>query len=100
MGNLIGAGDTPNQQQKKIMADLSASKPMLCVGCGYDVFLPAIKLRKISKLMIGSTADQILPLDVFVCGNCGAVTEELLPIQIRTLEAAEKQQKSSVIEPE
>ena len=99
MANLIGTGDTPNQQQKKLMADLSASKPMICPDCGYDVFLPAIKLRKLSKLMTGSTADSIIPLDCFVCGNCGAVNEELLPIQIRTLEAAEKLQKPPLIEP-
>ena len=94
--NLIGTGDTPHQQQQKLMADLSASKPMVCAECGYDVFLPAIKLRKLSKLMTGSAADSVIPIDVFVCGNCGAVNQDLLPIQIRTLEASEK--KSPLID--
>ena len=91
MAKLIGTGESEYSQQQKLIADLSASRPMLCADCGYDVFLPAIKLRKISKLMIGSTSDQVLPLDVFVCGGCGAVNQELLPVQIRELEKKEKQ---------
>lgn len=96
--NLIGTGDTPHQQQQKLMADLSSSKPMICPACGYDVFLPAIKLRKLSKLMTASAADSVIPIDCFVCGNCGEVNQELLPIQIRTLEAAEREKKSPLID--
>lgn len=88
--NLIGTGDTPHQQQQKLLADLSASKPLVCQDCGYDVFLPAIKLRKLSKLLTGSTADSVIPIDCFVCGNCGAVNQELLPPKIREMERVEK----------
>ena len=83
MGNLIGAGDTPNQQQKKLMADLSASKPMVCPDCGYDVFLEGSKFRIISKLLVGASHDQLIPIPVFLCGNCGAVNQDLLPSQLK-----------------
>lgn len=98
--NLIGTGDTPHQQQQKLLADLSASKPMICPHCGYDVFLPAIKLRKLSKMLTGSTVDSVIPIDCFVCGNCGMVNEELLPPKIREMEKVEKQKLDTAPKPD
>jgi Ni,Fe-hydrogenase III small subunit len=42
-------------------------------------------------LITGTPQDMIIPIDVFVCGNCGGVNQELLPEQIRVLEKVEKE---------
>ena len=83
---------TPNEQgqtnQPKI--DISTSKPVVCGECGYDVFLPAVKMRKISKLLTGTPQDVLLPLDVMVCGECGSILDEMIPNDLKELEKKDK----------
>ena len=73
-------------QQQNVQVNLSNSTAIKCEKCGYDVFLPAVKMRKISKILTGGAQDAILPIDILVCGECGAVCEELLPREIKALE--------------
>ena len=77
-----------NPQKKEI--DIKLSKPLLCSECLYDVFLDAMKFRKISKLLTGTPQDMIFPVEIFVCGQCGAVNKELLPEQLKELDKNEK----------
>lgn len=93
MAKIIGINDKQGSQPAvgKPQVDISTSKPMVCGECGYDVFIPGTKIRKISKLITGTPQDMIIPIDVFVCGNCGEVNQELLPEQIRVLEKVEKE---------
>jgi ribosomal protein S27AE len=87
MHNILGPnGAGQSVPQPKVQIDLSTSTPMVCPNCGYDVFMGAVKIRKISKLITGTPQDMILPIDVMVCGGCGEVNQELLPEQIRNLE--------------
>jgi hypothetical protein len=76
--------------QGKPQIDLSKSKPIVCQKCGYDVFLDGAKFRKVSKLLTGTPQDIIIPVDVFLCGNCGEVCEELMPEQLRVLQELDK----------
>lgn len=86
MHNILGPNGAGAPPQPKVQIDLSTSTPMVCPNCGYDVFMGAVKIRKISKLITGTPQDMILPIDVMVCGGCGEVNQELLPEQIRNLE--------------
>jgi hypothetical protein len=69
----------------KVQIDLTSSTPLTCTNCEDDTFLPAIKMRKISKLLTGTPQDMILPIDVFLCANCGELNKELLPEQVKKL---------------
>lgn len=81
MANIIG-------NQPKI--DLSVSKPIVCGNCGYDVFLPGTKMRKVSKLAAGTEQDVVIPFEILLCGSCGEVLEEMLPREIQALEKLDK----------
>ena len=35
--------------------------------------------RKISKLVTNKQKDEVLPVELFLCGDCGEVLNELLP---------------------
>lgn len=83
MANIIGQDGQPK-------IDLSTSKPILCSHCGYDVFISGTKMRKISKLVVGTDQDVIVPFDILVCGSCGEILEEMLPHQIKALEKLDK----------
>lgn len=82
--NNKGGGNPPPVQQPKI--DITKSKPMICKECGYDVFIPGSKFRTISKIVAGTPQDVIIPIEVFLCGECGTVNESFIPQELKNLD--------------
>lgn len=76
-------GTPPPQQQMQV--DITQSTPMTC-ECGHDVFIPGTKFRKISKLLTGSPQDMLIPVEVYLCGECGTVNKELYPQELQALD--------------
>lgn len=72
----------PNQQMAMNIKPEDL-KPVDCVKCSGDLFLPSFKFKKVSRLLTGSPKDQIVPIEVFVCGNCGTILNELLPKELQ-----------------
>jgi hypothetical protein len=90
MANIIGQGEMPQMpggSQPKV--DISASVPVFC-ECGGKTFLPAMKMRKLSKLAYGGDQDMMIPFEVYLCGDCGAEQELFKPVQLRALEQKDK----------
>lgn len=87
MANIIGSGATPQQPSTKV--DISQSVPMIC-ECGYDKFIPTVKVRRLSKLSFGGAQDMVIPFDLVICGSCGEEFEPLKPVELRALEAKDK----------
>ena len=48
---------------------------MVCKSCGYDVFISGnkrgVKFRTISRLAAGTPQDVMIPIEVYLCGECG-----------------------------
>jgi DNA-directed RNA polymerase subunit RPC12/RpoP len=82
--NNKGGGTPPPVQQPKI--DITKSKAMVCEECGYDVFIPGSKFRTISKIVTGTPQDVIIPIEVFLCGECGTVNESFIPQELKNLD--------------
>lgn len=80
-----------SQQMGQPQIDLGKSKPLVCEKCGYDTFITGGKFRRISKLLTGTQQDVIVPIDVFLCGNCGEISQELMAPELRALEQLDKQ---------
>lgn len=72
-----------NVPQQKI--DISKSKAVVCAACGDDVFIPAMRFRKLSKILTGTSKDAIIPIEVYMCSGCGEVNTELLPDELKNL---------------
>lgn len=66
----------PTQQPK---IDLSKATELKCQDCGGTVFIPGTKFLKLSKLVTGTPQDAIIPLEIYLCGDCGEINQELLP---------------------
>jgi predicted RNA-binding Zn-ribbon protein involved in translation (DUF1610 family) len=83
MAQIIGKDGIGNPAKPKTA--LEQSTPMECKNCGYDTYVPAIKMRRLSKLLSGKSKDDIIPIEVYLCGNCGEVSEELYPEELKKL---------------
>lgn len=79
MAQIIGSGNNP--QQPKI--DLSKAKEMKCQNCEGTVFIQGTKFLKISKIVTGTPNDAIIPVELYLCGDCGEICEELLPKELK-----------------
>jgi len=80
MGKTIDIGrgnDTPEQQPQQPKFNIADSVEMKCDECDSTVFISAVKFRKISKLLAGTPQDVIIPLEIYVCGSCGAINTAL-----------------------
>ena len=77
---------TGQQQQTQPQVDVTQSKPMLCEDCGHDTFISGTRFRTISKLLSGAPQDMIIPIDVFLCGDCGEVNKALYPKELQALD--------------
>lgn len=82
------ASEQPTQQAR---IDLAKSEPVVCAHCGYDTFVDGAQFRKVSKLITGTPQDVLVPMEVFLCGNCGEICEELLSPQHKALHELDRQ---------
>lgn len=60
-------------------ATVGKGEKILCEECKCDKFQLVFMLEKYNKILIGSDRDQVSPLQVFACVNCGHVNEYFLP---------------------
>jgi hypothetical protein len=80
MANILGAGGQPiGGQQEEVQIPLEKTTPIGCKKCGGEVFVQGFGFRRISKLLSGKPKDEVLPVELFLCGDCGDVLNELLP---------------------
>lgn len=71
--------DILGQQKQQPKIDLSKAKEMECSECKGTVFIQGTKFLKISKIITGTPQDAIIPVEVYLCGDCGEINQELLP---------------------
>lgn len=66
------------QGGQQVNIDITKTVPVVCdiEDCGNDMFMTAMKFRRVPKLLAGSKEDQIIPVQVFMCTACGNVNKE------------------------
>ena len=68
-------GGMPQGQQQ---LDISKADTIVCEECGNASFIQAFFLKKISALMSPTGKEAIVPMQVFSCGNCGAIPKNMM----------------------
>ena len=68
-------GGMPQGQQQ---LDISKADTIVCEECGNASFIQAFFLKKISALMSPTGKEAIVPMQVFSCGNCGAIPRNMI----------------------
>ena len=85
MAKIIGLNEHGKPASVPPKPTIDQSTPLECGNCGDDVFIPGMKFRKMSKLLTGQAKDGIIPIEIYVCGNCGEINQDLLPDEIKSL---------------
>ena len=85
MAKIVGmnGGNTPPPQQPKI--DLSQATEMKCQECEGTVFIPGTKFLKLSRIATGQPKDAIIPVELYLCGDCGEINADLLPDELKPI---------------
>lgn len=75
---------------------LNQTTPIKCENCGNEIFIPAYILRRVSKILIASQDDGIIPINTFACAKCGHTNKEFLPEELEA-ETPKEEPKSNII---
>ena len=68
-------GGMPQGQQQ---LDISKADTIVCEECGNASFIQAFFLKKVSALVSPTGKEAIVPMQVFSCGNCGAIPKNMI----------------------
>lgn len=71
-----------NQQQPQMNLDLSKTTP-IDTPSGGKIWQQGVILRKVSKFVVGSTEDAIVPIPVFYDPETGKILDNTLPQELR-----------------
>ena len=70
-------GPLPKKQQQ-VQVDLKQADTIKCKSCGNYLFIQSFVLKKLSSLVSPTGKEEMIPIQVFSCGNCGTVLEGML----------------------
>ncbi len=65
-------------KQTEMRVDLKQAETLQCEKCTNYLFITSFVLKRISALMSPNGQEGIVPVQVYSCGNCGAVPSSLL----------------------
>ena len=67
---------TGSEQQVKV--NVSEAPNVECESCGEIYFEKITLIKKISKLLVGTTEDQLVPMETYKCSKCGHINEDFI----------------------
>ncbi len=76
------------QGQMPVGFNLNDARDMNC-ECGGNIFLPAYRFKKISRLLTGAPKDSVMPIELYVCSSCGKPLQDLLPQELQDTKITE-----------
>lgn len=79
MSNLIGINDGAQSRPSPIQVNPFEHPTVVCESCGGKIFDIAFVVKKINKMAIGAPVDQMVPIQLFRCSDCGEVLKDSLP---------------------
>jgi DNA-directed RNA polymerase subunit RPC12/RpoP len=70
------------EQRLPMGININDARDMDC-ECGGKVFMQGFRFKKLSRLVTGQAQDSIIPIEMYLCTQCGKALEELLPLELR-----------------
>ena len=66
----------PNAAQVRV--DLKDAETINCKSCNNYLFITSFVLKRLSALVSPTGQETLIPVQVYSCGNCGEVAENML----------------------
>jgi uncharacterized Zn finger protein len=66
------------REQPGLQIDLSKAETIVCENCGNASFIQAFFLKKVSALVSPTGKEAVIPIQVFSCGNCGTIPQNMI----------------------
>jgi len=79
MGEKIPFPGVGQQQQQQIRINVNDLTDIVCDECGNRFFRQATLIKRLSPLVSPSGKEQLVPMPVFRCDDCGHVNDAFLP---------------------
>lgn len=100
----VPAGATPPRpsSQGGPRIDIKNTTAIKCEKCDSEIFIPAFYMRKLSALMNPEGQDAVIPVQTFVCGACGNINDEFIPVFMKAeteLAQASSPEPSQLVKP-
>ena len=61
-----------------LQVDISKTDTIVCESCGNASFIQAFFLKKVSALVSPTGKEAVIPIQVFSCGNCGTIPQNMI----------------------
>ena len=65
-------------RQDGLQIDISKTHTIVCENCGKASFIQAFFLKKVSALVSPTGKEAVIPIQVFSCGNCGTIPQNMI----------------------
>jgi len=69
--------------EQQLNISLDKTTEIKCKSCNSNVFTEGTLLRKVSKFLVGSAQDGIIPIQIMACMKCNEVLDETIPVQLK-----------------
>lgn len=75
---------SPENQQGGLPLNISLNdaRDLKC-ECGNGVFMTGYRFKKFSRILTGEQKDTVLPIEMYLCTQCGKALQELLPEELK-----------------
>ena len=65
--------------EPKVKVDLSQAETVKCEECDNYSFIQSFFIKRLSALISPTGEEAMVPIQVYSCGNCGAVPKKMMP---------------------
>jgi len=85
MGKIRSLSDNSKEQQQPQSINLKADDldDIVCENCDGQIFREASMFKRLSALLSPTGKEQIVPIPIFRCDDCGHINEAFLPKSLK-----------------
>ena len=76
--NMKARKPLPGPPKAQVQVDLRKADTIKCKKCSNYVFLQSFILKRLSAILSPTGEEALIPVQVYSCGNCGEVAENML----------------------
>ena len=76
--NMKARKPLPGPPKAQVQVDLRKADTIKCKKCSNYVFIQSFILKRLSAILSPTGEEALIPVQVYSCGNCGEVAENML----------------------